>query len=63
MPDMIHDTANRIKTILHPVETSSINPKIYKAIMLIIKQTPVVMAFVLVLLPMNQPLFFNNSGT
>ena len=62
MPEIIHDAANRIKTILHPLETSSMNPKIYRAIMLIIKQTTVVMTFVFVLLPKKPAPLFANSG-
>ena len=63
MPDTIQDMAKRIKKILHPMETSSINPKTYRAIMLMIKQTTVVMAFVLVLLSMQMSPFYENSGT
>ena len=63
MPDTIQDMAKRIKKILHPMEMSSTNPNIYRATMLTIKQTTVVMAFVLVLLSMQMSPFFENSGT
>ena len=63
MPDVIQEEASRIKKIRHPIETSNTKQNVYRATKLNIKQTTVVMAFVLVRLSIYVPPSLVVSGT